>query len=65
MDHVRQAQPDVLVLAGPFVDAKHRLLDPACAGMPGGFSNGEPPDSLVRIFDDEPFNAAPFTKLGA
>jgi len=46
MAHVRQTAPDVLILVGPFVDARHKLLDPAQAGTPGGFSNGDPPDSL-------------------
>jgi hypothetical protein len=49
LNHVVEAQPDVVILCGPFLDSKHRLLDPACAGTPGGFSNGDPPDLSVRI----------------
>ena len=39
----------MIVLCGPFVDASHRLLDPNAAGTPGGFSNGDPPDSLELV----------------
>ncbi len=44
--HLHGNRPDILILCGPFADASHRLLDPATSGVPGGFSNGDPPDSL-------------------
>ncbi len=44
--HLQESRPDILILCGPFADVSHRLLDPAASGMPGGFSNGDPPDSL-------------------
>jgi DNA polymerase alpha subunit B len=47
--HIRETRPDVLVLCGPFADASHRLLDPSAMGSAGGFSNGDPPDSLELV----------------
>ncbi|EKX53416.1 DNA polymerase alpha subunit B, partial [Guillardia theta CCMP2712] len=49
LEYVRKESPDVLVLCGPFVDYQHRLLDPSKAGTPGGFSNGDPPDTLTLV----------------
>lgn len=46
LDHVAEQKPDVVILTGPFVDCKHRMLNPDAAGTPGGFCNGDPPDSL-------------------
>jgi len=45
--HVRETAPDVVILVGPFVDSRHKLLDPAQAGTPGCFS--DPPDSLQVV----------------
>ena len=47
--HLKTTRPDVLILCGPFADSSHRLLDPATIGTSGGFSNGNPPDSLELI----------------
>jgi DNA polymerase alpha subunit B len=47
LEHIVAESPDVVILCGPFVDCKHRLLDPNCAGQPGGFSNGTPPDTTT------------------
>eukprot|EP00960_Hanusia_phi_P036328 752272-Hanusia_phi.AAC.2 len=49
LEYARNEAPDVLVLCGPFVDYQHRLLDPSKAGTPGGFSNGDPPDTLTLV----------------
>jgi DNA polymerase alpha subunit B len=49
LGHVAQQKPDVLILTGPFVDCKHRLLNPDAAGTAGGFSGGNPPDSLQVV----------------
>jgi len=51
LEHVREVKPDVLVLTGPFVDSRHKLLDPTQAGAPGGFSGGDPPDSIQVVRD--------------
>ena len=47
--YLKDIKPDVLILCGPFADSSHRLLDPATLGTSGGFSNGDPPDSLELI----------------
>jgi len=49
LDHVTEQKPDVVILTGPFVDCKHRQLNPESAGSLGGFSNGDPPDSLQVV----------------
>lgn len=49
LDHVTEQKPDIVILTGPFVDCKHRQLNPEAAGSAGGFSNGEPPDSLQVV----------------
>lgn len=45
LDHPQAPEPPDHT--GPFVDCKHRLLDPSAAGQPGGFSNGVPPDTAT------------------
>ena len=47
LDHVAEQKPDVLILTGPFVDCKHRQLNPETAGSVGGFY--DPPDSLQVV----------------
>jgi hypothetical protein len=47
LDHAAQQKPDVLILTGPFVDCKHRQLNPETAGTVGGFN--DPPDSLQVV----------------
>jgi hypothetical protein len=47
LDHAAQQKPDVLILTGPFVDCKHRQLNPESAGTVGGFN--DPPDSLQVV----------------
>ena len=49
LEHVAEQKPDVVILTGPFVDYKHRQLNPDAAGSIGGFSNGDPPDSLQVV----------------
>ena len=47
LEHAAQQKPDVLILTGPFVDCKHRQLNPETAGTVGGFN--DPPDSLQVV----------------
>lgn len=48
LDHVAEQKPDVLILTGPFVDCKHRQLNPDASGQIGGF-NENAPDSLQVV----------------
>jgi len=48
MDHIAEQKPDVVILTGPFVDCRHKQLNPDAAGQVGGFSEAAP-DSLQVV----------------